>query len=128
VVGAGGLISAVVVTVCAGIDEEEVVCSRASDVVSGGLPGGASWDTSLRDVVGWESAGSGILEDVSFEGVVLCVASGGCDCLCIAAMAVLISTGHTDAWTWKGTWASKVRQISIICCGGSSPKYALLRA
>lgn len=107
----------VVVTVCVNANDGPgtvPVVVEAGTVVSGGFSGGAGCELSL-----WFDAGgaSSLGADVSFG---LGVACRGFDCM--AAMAALRSTGHTDDRTFKGTWTSKVRHMSIICCGGSRPK------
>lgn len=47
-------------------------------------------------------------------------------CFRSPAMAELRSIGHIDAFTYGGTCTSKLRHISMICCGGSSVRYCLL--
>jgi len=88
-----------------------VDCSGVDDAVSAGLSGGPRCDTSVRGAIG-----GGVLNEVSFARFGFCVVSGGgCDCPSMAVIAALRSIGHIDARTWKGTWTSNIRHISIIC-------------
>jgi len=46
----------------------------------------------------------------------------------MSAISARISYGHMELFTWSGAWASKVKQISMTCGGGSRPKYCFLIA
>lgn len=62
--------------------------------------------------------------DVSVIDAAVSVSGGlwvGKDC-CKEAIAAFKSGGHTDACTCNGAYASKLRHISMICCGGSKAK------
>lgn len=103
----------------------ELFISGAGDVVSGGFSGGVGCEVSLSAAIGGASSSlRGLLSWVPVRPGVL---GRGC-CSCLATMAALRSAGHTDVRTFNGTWTSKARHISIICSGGSKPKYVLLSA
>lgn len=79
---------------------------------SGGFSGGMDWGASVMD----EAVGAS-------GGLSAALAVGKGEVFgCKAAMAAFKSAGHTDACICNGAYASKVRHISIICCGGSKPR------